>query len=215
MKILLVDDHPLFLDGLKNLLTGRGLQVAGTAQDGLEALEQARRLRPDLILMDIEMPGLDGLAATRLIKSELPDIQIVMLTMSAAEENLFKAIKSGASGYLLKTQDTEEFFQLLLGTTQGEVPLSPGLAAKILKEFERQPEVGNAAASEREGQEKLSPREVEVLTLVASGFTYKEVGAKLHLAERTIKYHMAEIIRRLHMENRAQVIAYARRMGYG
>lgn len=214
MKILLVDDHPLFLDGLKNLLAGRGLQVAGTAQDGLEALEQARRLRPDLILMDIEMPGLDGLAATRLIKSELPDIQIVMLTMSAAEENLFEAIKSGASGYLLKTQDTEEFFQLLLGMTQGEVPLSPGLAAKILKEFERQPEAGNPAASEREGQENLSPREVEVLTLVASGFTYKEVGARLHLAERTIKYHMAEIIRRLHMENRAQVIAYARRMGY-
>jgi DNA-binding NarL/FixJ family response regulator len=215
MKILLVDDHPLFMDGLKNLLSGRGLQVVGTGQNGLEALELARQLRPDLILMDIEMPELDGLAATRLIKAELPDIQIVMLTMSAAEENLFEAIKSGANGYLLKTQDTEEFFQLLLGMANGEAPLSPGLAAKILKEFERGPEVGEDAAPEREVEAGLSPRQVEVLTLVASGLTYKEVGARLHLTERTIKYHMGEIIRTLHMENRAQVIAYARRMGYG
>ena len=215
MKILLVDDHPLFLDGLKNLLAGRGLKVAGTARDGMEALEQARRLRPDLILMDIEMPGLDGLAATRLIKAELPDIQIVMLTMSAAKENLFEAIKSGANGYLLKTQDTEEFFQLLLGMAEGEAPLSPGLAAKILKEFKRQPEVSDDAAPEGEIEAGLSPRQAEVLTLIASGLTYKEVGARLHLTERTIKYHMGEIIRRLHLHNRAQVIAYARRMGYG
>lgn len=215
MKILLVDDHPLFLDGLKNLLAGRGLQVIGTAQDGLEALELARQLRPDVILMDIEMPTLGGLAATRLIKAELPDIQIVMLTMSAAEESLFEAIKSGANGYLLKTQDTEEFFHLLVGMAQGEAPLSPGLATQILEEFGRQPDVGSDVALVREGEVGLSPRQVEVLTLVASGLTYKQVGANLHLAERTIKYHMAEIIRRLHMDNRAQVIAYARRMGYG
>jgi DNA-binding NarL/FixJ family response regulator len=215
VKILLVDDHPLFLDGLKNLLTGRGLQVVGAAQDGLEALDLARQLLPDVILMDIEMPALDGVAATRLIKAEFPDVQIVMLTMSAAEENLFEAIKSGASGYLLKTQDTEEFFQLLLGIDQGEVPLSPGLATKILTEFERQSSAGSGADRAGESEARLTPRQVEVLTLVASGFTYKEVGARLHLAERTIKYHMGEIIRRLHMENRAQVIAYARRMGYG
>jgi DNA-binding NarL/FixJ family response regulator len=215
MKILLVDDHPLFLDGLKNLLAGRGLQVVGTAGDGLEALEQARRLRPDLILMDIEMPGLDGLAATRLIKSELPDIPIVMLTMSAAEENLFEAIKSGAVGYLLKSQDTEEFFQLLLGMAKGEAPLSPGLARQILREFEQLAGAESAGAAAEGSKERLTARQVEVLTLVAKGFTYKEVGARLHLSERTIKYHMAEILGRLHLENRAQVIAYARRMGYG
>ena len=215
MKILLVDDHPLFLDGLKNLLSGRGLQVVGTGQNGLEALELARQLQPDLILMDIEMPELDGLATTRLIKAEMPDMKIVMLTMSAAKENLFEAIKSGANGYLLKTQDTEEFFQLLLGMAEGEAPLSPGLAAKILKEFKRQPEVSDDAAPEGEIEAGLSPRQAEVLTLIASGLTYKEVGARLHLTERTIKYHMGEIIRALHMENRAQVLAYAKRMGYG
>ena len=113
MKVLLVDDHPLFLDGLRNLLVSRGFQVLGTARDGLEAVEKAHALRPDLILMDIQMPQLDGLAAVRLIKAELPEIKIVMLTMSADDENLFEAIKSGACGYVLKTQASDEFFALL------------------------------------------------------------------------------------------------------
>src|SRR5512136_797956 len=133
MKLLLADDHPLFLDGLKNLLTRRGEQVVGTARDGLEALEKARSLRPDLILMDIQMPRCDGLAATRLIKAELPEIKIVMLTMSSDDDDLFEAIKSGACGYLLKTQDTEQFFIQLQELARGEAPLSPGLAARILQ----------------------------------------------------------------------------------
>ncbi len=212
MKVLLVDDHPLFLDGLKNLLTSRGVQVVGCARDGLEALDKARTLHPEVILMDIHMPQLDGLAALRLIKAELPEIKIVMLTMSAEDEDLFEAIKSGACGYLLKTQDTDEFFVLLQDVARGEVALSSGLAARILSEFGRQ--AGAALAVEdKERRASLSPREREVLTLVARGLTYKEVGAKLCLAERTIKYHMGEIIARLHLENRAQVIEYARRTG--
>lgn len=214
MKVLLADDHPLFLDGLRNLLAARGVQVAGTARDGREALAQARRLRPDVILMDIEMPNLDGLAATRLIKAELPEIQIVMLTMSAADGHLFEAIKSGAAGYVLKTQDTEDFFRMLQGLAQGEAPLGPGLAAQLLKEFQRRAASDGQRAAPAAGQPGLSARQVEVLTLVASGLTYKEVGARLFLTERTVKYHMAEILARLHLENRAQVIEYARRMGY-
>ena len=212
MKVLLVDDHPLFLDGLKNLLTSRGVQVVGCARDGLEALDKARTLHPEVILMDIHMPQLDGLAALRLIKAELPEVKIVMLTMSAEDEDLFEAIKSGACGYLLKTQDTDEFFALLQDVARGEVALSPGLAARILSEFGRQ--AGAAPATEgKEQRADLSTREIEVLTLVARGLTYKEVGAKLCLAERTVKYHMGEIIARLHLENRAQVIEYARRTG--
>ena len=212
MKVLLVDDHPLFLDGLKNLLASRGVQVVGCARDGLEALDKARTLHPEVILMDIHMPRLDGLAALRLIKAELPDIRIVMLTMSAEDEDLFEAIKSGACGYLLKTQDTGEFFALLQDVARGEVALSSGLAARILSEFGRQ--AGTALAVEdKEQRGSLSVREIEVLTLVARGLTYKEVGAKLCLAERTIKYHMGEIVARLHLENRAQVIEYARRTG--
>ncbi|MCU0487237.1 MAG: response regulator transcription factor [Anaerolineales bacterium] len=217
MRILLVDDHPLFLDGLTNLLSGRGLEVVGTARDGLEALDKARSLQPDVILMDIQMPVCDGLAATRLIHAILPEIKIVMLTMSSDDDDLFEAIQCGACGYLLKTQDTEEFFNSLLELAQGEAPLSPGLAARILHQFSLQQPGGQAGASAKNAPGKtgeiLTDRELEVLTLVAQGLTYKEVGAKLFLTERTIKYHMGEIIARLHLENRAAVIEYARRSG--
>jgi len=212
MKILLVDDHPLFLDGLKTLLTIRGIKVVGTARDGLEAVEKARALQPEVILMDIQMPHLDGLAATRLIKAEQPEVKIGMLTMSDNDEDLFEAIKSGASGYLLKTEDTDKFFELLMGLTRGEVPLSPGLASRVLEEFARQRAAGESLQQAEDKKEALTPRQIEVLTLVAQGLTYKEVGAKLFLSERTIKYHMGEIIERLHLDNRQQVIEYGRRM---
>jgi DNA-binding NarL/FixJ family response regulator len=212
MKVLLVDDHPLFLAGLGNLLTAHGVDVLGTARDGMEALEKARALQPEIILLDIQMPQLDGLAALRLIKAELPEIKIVMLTMSAEDEDLFESIKSGACGYLLKTQDTDEFFVLLQDAAAGKVALSPGLADRVLQEFGRQAHVAQTP-EDKVRQARLSPREIEVLTLVAHGLTYKEVGAKLCLTERTIKYHMGEIVRRLHVENRAQVIEYARQTG--
>ncbi len=212
MKTLLVDDHPLFLDGLKNLLTLRGIEVVGTARDGMEALEKARALQPEIILMDIQMPNLDGLAATRLIKAELPHVKIVMLTMSAEDGDLFEAIKCGACGYLHKTLDVDEFFSLFQGLTRGEVPLSSGLASKVLEEFARESMKSKSIKPSEAKTDVLSARQIQVLTLVAQGLTYKEVGAKLCLAERTIKYHIGEIIERLHLENRSQVIQYARSM---
>ncbi len=213
MKIMLVDDHPLFLEGVKTLLTVRGIEVLGTARDGREALEKTRALKPEVILMDIQMPNLNGLAATRLIKTERPSVKIVMLTMSENDDDLFEAIRNGASGYLLKTEDTDKFFEYLMALTRGEVPLSPGLAGRVLEEFARQRGEGRSLA-QAEGKDWLTPRQIEVLTLVARGMTYKEVGAKLFLAERTIKYHMGEIIDRLHLENRAQVVEYGRRIKF-
>lgn len=215
MRILLADDHPLFLDGLKNLLKIRGIDVVGTAIDGLEALEKARALKPDVILMDIWMPQLNGLAATRLIKAEQPDIKIVMLTYSENDEDLFEAIKSGACGYLLKAEETDKFFELLSGLMNGEVPLSPSLAGRVLEEFFRQGRTIRSTGQPVEKEEALTSRQIEVLTLLAQGLIYKEIGAKLFLTERTIKYHMGEIIERLHLENRRQVIEYAGRMNLG
>lgn len=212
MRVLLVDDHPLFLDGLKNLLAGRGVPVIGTARDGGEALEKARSLRPEVVLMDIQMPGCDGLAATRLIKAEMPEVKVVMLTMSSEDGDLFEAVRSGACGYLLKTLDTEEFVARLMAVERGEIPLAPGLAARLLQHF------GQQAGAERAAEdlplrEPLTGRELEVLALVAQGLAYKEVGARLHLSERTVKYHMGEMVARLQLENRAQVLEYARRAG--
>jgi two-component system NarL family response regulator len=215
MKVLLADDHPLFLDGLKTLLTNRGIEVVGIARDGLEAMERARTLKPELILMDIQMPRLNGLAATRLIKTEQPDVKIVMLTISENDEDLFEAIKSGASGYLLKTEETEKFLELLSGLTRGEAPLSAGLASRVLKEFARKGDVSGSLQQAVKKEETLTPRQMEVLTLIAEGLTYKEVGVKLFLTEQTIKYHMGEIIERLQLENRRQVVEYARRMKLG
>jgi two-component system NarL family response regulator len=210
MKVLLADDHPLFLDGLEDLLAAHGFEVLGTARDGLEAVEKARALHPEAILMDIRMPRLDGLAAVRAIKAELPEVKIVMLTISEADGDLFEAIKSGASGYLLKSQSAEELLALVRGVERGEAAFSPGLAARILQEFGRQA----SALDEKRGTAGLSEREREVLALIAKGLKYKEVAAKLFLSERTIKYHMGQILERLHLKNRAQVVEYARRAGW-
>ena len=224
LRVLLVDDHRLFLEGLRNLLTSEGIEVVGLAYDGLEALGAARRTQPDLILMDIQMPRCDGVAATRLIKAEMPACKIVMLTMSENEQDLFEAVKSGASGYLLKRLDAEEFFAYLVELQAGHPPFSPGLAEKILQEFshprhptetksppDATPEDGLRAEVGQEGA--LSPRQLQILTLVAQGRTYRQVADTIGITERTVKYHMAEILDRLHLDNRAQVIAYAARMG--
>lgn len=214
MKVLLVDDHTLFLDGLVSLLRASNIEVVGTARDGLEALRKARELKPDIIVMDIQMPGCDGLTATRLIKAELPQIKIVMLTMAETDDVLFEAIKNGASGYLLKDLDGDEFIELLLDLERGEVPLSPGIATRFLDEFRRIRNENSVTSPESQKiNEELTPRQVEVLTMVAGGMTYKEIGASLFLTERGIKYHMGEIIAKLQINDRHQAITLARKAG--
>jgi len=220
VRVLVVDDHRLFAEGLSNLLAAHGIEVAGIAGDGFEAVAQAQARNPDLILMDISMPRCNGLAATRLIIAQRPEIKIVMLTTSAEDEDLFESVKSGACGYLLKSMGGDEFIESLRGLEQGVPPFSPGLAARLLREFARlaepPPEPAGRVAGEspaRQAQAGLTERQSEVLKLVAAGLTYKEVGARLALSERTVRYHMAEIMNRLHLEHRSQVIAYAGRQG--
>jgi DNA-binding NarL/FixJ family response regulator len=213
MKILLVDDHTLFRESLENLLTLHGYQVVGTAGDGLEALEKARRLHPDLILMDIEMPGCDGLTATRLIKAEMSETKIVMLTVAQQDEDLFESLRSGASGYLLKSSRASQLLWHLGQLAEGQAALSPGLADKILEEFARMGRQMGSKSKQVKETADLTARQHEILTLIVRGMTYEEIGKTLCLSERTIRYHVGEIIQRLHLENRAQVIAYAARMG--
>lgn len=215
MTILLVDDHPLFLEGLQNLLRARGIAVVGMASDGRQALELARDLNPDVVLMDIQMPVYDGLTATRLIKAEMPAIKIVMLTVSADDEHLFEAIKSGASGYLLKSLDADQFFDLLDGVIRGEAALPRNLAARVLQEFAQQAKRSMPAVEveENDSESDLTPRQIDVLQLVAQGLSNREIADRLFVAESTVKYHMREILSKLHLRNRGQVIAYALREG--
>ena len=205
VRVLLADDHALFRDGLASLLTAWDMEVVGQAGDGQEALEKVRALRPDLVLMDIHMPRLNGLEATRIIKAERPDTKVVMVTVSDAEENLFEAIKSGAEGYILKNVPGEEFAQLLSNLARGEPAMSAGLARRLLTEFAH----GKSAARVQEGEEELTAREREVLQEVAEGRTNREVGGVLFVSEETVKYHLKNIMQKLHLRNRAEVVAWA------
>jgi signal transduction histidine kinase/DNA-binding NarL/FixJ family response regulator len=210
LRILLVDDSPIFLEGLRNLLMARGLTVVGLAHDGLEAQEKARLLRPDIIVMDVEMPGCNGLEATQAIKAGWPEAKIVMLSVSEDEGNLFEAIKSGASGYLLKNLDANAFIELLSGLARGETPLTPSLAARLLAEYAHPAAPGGPAGV---SADELSDRQWQILDLAAHGLAYKEIGTTLNLSEATIKYHMKQILERLHLESRAQAVAHAKRVG--
>jgi len=210
LRILLVDDHDLFRKGIGRLIDSQpDLEVVGEAQDGKEGLEQARALDPDVILMDIEMRQWNGVEATRRIKLERPAINVVMLTVSDEDENLFAAIRAGASGYLLKSVKPEELFRRLRGVLRGEAAISPVMAAKILQEFAR---LDQSTPTPR-SIEGLSPRETEVLGLVAKGLTNREIGEQLHIAENTVKNHLRNILDKLHLSNRAQAAAFAVRHG--
>jgi DNA-binding NarL/FixJ family response regulator len=221
MKILLVDDNRLMLEGLQNLLEAQGIEIAGMAKDGLEAIDMAQKLQLDIVLMDIRMPVCNGLEATRIIKAQMPQARIVILTTSTEDQDLFEAVKSGACGYLLKSVSAEELVESLEQAREGTPPFSHGLAAKLLKEFVR---VSNQAGISPPGaggetgkatpRSSLNPRQVEVLKLVSEGLSYKEVGVRLGLSPRTIRYHMSEIMDQLHLDNRAQVIAYAGEKGW-
>jgi two-component system nitrate/nitrite response regulator NarL len=211
IRILLVDDHSLFRKGIASLLTAeRGFEVAGEAGDGLEALTKAREVMPDLILMDISMPGMNGLEATRRIKEVLPYVKIVILTISEEDQDLFEAIKSGAQGYLLKKIEAKALFSTLRGIVQGEASVSRAMAAKILDEFARQARRQPAVTLPGTN---LSPREKKVLELVAHGKTNKEIAAALAIAENTVKSYVKNILEKLHLENRVQAATFAVREG--
>lgn len=211
ISVLLADDHALFRDGLVSLLSLQDdIDVVGVANDGQEALEKARELVPDLILMDIKMPRLNGLEATRLIKEEMPHVRIVMLTVSEDDHDLFGAVKNGAEGYLLKTLNAQELIDLLKGVFQGEAPISRTMARKILGEFALQSKKSGPAAMDRAD---LTRREIEVLQLVSDGAPDKEIASRLCISQRTVKNHMHNILDKLHLQNRVQAATYALRQG--
>lgn len=214
IKVLLVDDHALFRKGVASALASHtDIEVVGEASNGEEALNKARDLMPDVILMDISMPGCDGLEATRRIKAEIPYVKIIILTVAEQDESLFEAIKSGAHGYLLKTIEPRHLLEALRGVFKGEAPISRVTASKILREFARRSQ--RSAPEEASPVGKLSPREGEILELLTKGATNKEIAATLCISIHTVKNHLQNIMDKLHIQNRAQAVAYAFEAGLG
>ena len=219
LRIMLVDDHPLFLEGLQDRLTTRGIPVIGVAHDGKEAQKLAFSLRPDLILMDIHMPLCDGVEATRQIKSAMPDVKIAMLTVPGDNETLFSALKYGADGYLLKDMSGDLFLDQLSALARGEVVVASEVATKMLAEFIQlkeeasvfKPQTDHNLSQVNPKFDLLTPRQQEILDLVAQGMTYKEVGTELHLTEAAIKYHMGNILKQLHVKKRNDAVMLTRR----
>lgn len=209
MRVMLVDDRPLVRNGIASLLRTHGHEVVGEANDGREALETVGSASPDLVLMDIRMPGIGGLEATRLMTAQHPGIKIVMLTVSDDENDLFEAVKSGAQGYLLKDLEASQFFEALDAIERGEAVIPTRLAGSLLEEFRSKSRGG----PEPDSGDPWSPIEGEVLDLVSRGLTNREVADKLFISENTVKYHMKNILDKLHLRNRSQVIAWAARHG--
>jgi DNA-binding NarL/FixJ family response regulator len=207
VRILIADDHALFRDGLRSLLQSHGHEVIGEARNGRQAIELALQLHPDLVLMDIQMPELDGVSATRELTAQLPDVKVVALTASEQNETLFDAIKAGAQGYLLKNLEAEEFFALLDRASAGEPALTPNLARKLLQEFAKP-----AAAPAAPDSDALTDREREVLELMVEGVTSnRKLANRLGLSENTVKFHVRNILDKLRLHTRAEAVGYAMR----
>jgi DNA-binding NarL/FixJ family response regulator len=208
--LLLADDHALFRDGLRSLIGHWDeFRVAGEAVNGEEAVELCRQLLPDMVLMDVHMPVMNGVEATRQIQAEFPSTPVVMLTMSLEEKNLFEAIKAGARGYILKDTPAHQLRERLREVARGEVPLSGAIAAKILTEFNRQ----HAAPAGDSNPEPLTEREIQILQLVAEGLSNDEIGARLFLSDQTVKKLLSNVMQKLHLNNRVQAAVYAVRKG--
>ena len=213
IKVLLVDDHALFRRGIAAVLANQqNIEIVGEAVDGLEAIRKAEETVPDVILMDLNMPHCSGLEATQALQTKMPQVNILVLTVSDNEADLFAAMKFGATGYILKNTEPEELIQAIFHVVQGGAIISPLMATKLLAEFKG---LGTRVTAEptRETEAKLSPREDEVLRLVAQGATNKEIAESLFISENTVKTHLRNIMEKLHLANRSQAAAYAVKRG--
>jgi len=197
IRLLLADDHTMLREGLRRSMEGEGFDVVGEASDGDEAVRLAEELKPDVVLMDVSMPVMDGIEATRLLRERLPDTQVVMLTMHADEDLIVKAVRAGASGYLVKDCTTEEVARTVRMAANGETSISPELAESMLEQSE----------------EIISKREVEVLQLIAEGASTPEVAERLYISVKTVKNHLASIYQKLDSRDRTQAVVRAVKMG--
>ncbi len=206
MRILVADDHSLFRDGLVSLLEAAGMEVVGQVGDGETAIEAALRLRPDVVLMDLNMPGIGGLEALRRLRAAWPAVQVVMLTVSEEQADLVAAVQAGARGYLLKHLKADEFLDMLHGLERGEAAMSRLTTARLLSGVSQLSRSADAGPN-------LTEREEELLRLLAEGLSNKSIAQKLSLSENTVKYHLKNILQKLGVHNRTEAATQAIRLG--
>ncbi len=215
LRVLLVDDQPLFRKALAGLVNAQlDMTVVGEAANGLEALERVRQLTPDVVVMDVNMPGASGVEGVRAIRGAGFATRIVMLTVSEEDDDLFDAIRAGANGYLLKNIRPELLFEDLRGVMRGEAPIAPAMAHRLLDALREGPRPA-AAPAPREGDVALTRRETEILQLVAAGLSNKEIAGQLVITEGTVKNHVHNALEKLHLSNRTQAAAYTVARGLG
>jgi len=208
IRVLIVDDHSLFRGGIKLVLQRQeGFEVVGEASDGLEGVKRAKQLKPDVVLLDLHMPGTGGLQALRLLTEVVPKTQVVMLTVSEDAEDLLETLRAGARGYLLKNIDTEFLLESIRRAARGESVMSPQIAHKLADSLRAQPKDNIVAADVDPG--KLSPREREIIVMLVRGASNKEIAQALNLSESTIKIHVQGILRKLNLAKRVQAAVYA------
>jgi DNA-binding NarL/FixJ family response regulator len=209
LRLLIADDHRLFRQGLISLMKTRDdlVEVIGEAETGEEAIHLVATLHPDVVLMDIYMPQMDGLQATREIRERFPNVAVIMLTSSENDKHLYEAIQLGASGYLLKSLDAEELFELLAGVREGEVALTKSMATQLMKVVVRR------SQDTDKGEETLTERELVVLRLVAGGASNPDIAEELSISVNTVKSHIKNILSKLQLENRTQAATYALQRG--
>ncbi|MFU8773884.1 MAG: response regulator [Anaerolineales bacterium] len=209
LKVLIVDDHRLFRQGLISIMNTRPdlVEVVGEAASGHEAIHLTKQLRPQVVLLDIYMPELDGIQTAKALRQSHPEISIIMLTSSEEDQHLFEAVRLGAAGYLLKDLDAAELFDLLEGVVHGEAAMTRAMAGRLLKG------VANRAINQHSLLEELTEREIEVLKLVAKGYSNPQIAEKLYISVNTVKSHLKNILGKLQLENRTQVAAFAVRAG--
>ena len=207
MRIIVADDHQLVREGITNLLESAGHTVIGECGDGTEAVHQTLKLLPDLVLMDISMPGQSGLDAMGDIKAQAPDVKVVMLTMSEEEGSLIRAIQEGADGYMIKSTSGDELLESLNALEMGELALSRSMATRVIHGLML------SRDQDHSNDRKLTDREVEILNFIAEGHSNKVIGEYLNVSENTIKYHLKKILQKLNAQNRTQAVSIGMRQG--
>lgn len=216
IRILLVDDQPLFRGAIAALLANQpDMEVVGEAENGLVGVERARALRPDLVILDVDMPVMNGVEAVRLIREQVMDVKVIMLTVSDVEDHVLDALRNGAHGYLLKDLRPEQLNDMIRSVMRNETPISPAVAGRLLREIREGGQRPVTAPTAEEARATVTPRELEILRLVAEGLSNKEVAKRLVITEGTVKNHVHNALEKLHLENRIQAAAYVIRQGLG